>query len=67
MAALVTLLTLTWATGALGATGKPAVAADNPSREIKLIRDAGLVCRTDTPNFRAWWRLIRSRRCPCWC
>ena len=55
MAALVTLLALTWATGAFGATGKPAVAADNPPREIKPIRDAGLVCRADTPNFRAWW------------
>ena len=55
MAALITLLALTWATGAFGATGKPAVAADNPPREIKPIRDAGLVCRADTPNFRAWW------------
>ncbi len=52
---LVGFVALGIATGALGATGKPVVPADNPPREIKPIRDAGLVCRTDTPNFRAWW------------
>lgn len=54
-AVLVTVMAFGTATGALGATGKPVVTADNPPAEIKPIRAAGLVCRTDTSNFRAWW------------
>lgn len=55
VAVLVTFAALVGVTSGLGATGKPVIAADNPPSEIAPIRAAGLVCRIDSTNFRAWW------------
>ena len=55
MAGLATVAALAGATPGLGATGKPVAAADNPPSDSAPLRAAGLVCRTDSPNFRAWW------------
>ncbi len=55
LAALVALVGLATASSALGVTGRTGVPADNPPKEIAAIRAAGLVCRGDSTNFRAWW------------
>lgn len=46
---------LATATGAFAATGRPVAASDNPPSAMAPIRTAGLMCRADSVNFRAWW------------